>query len=89
MKMIVCAIFDRKVLAYGPPMFFRTKGEAIRSFMDAVKENNSPMKKYPDDYFIAYLAEYDDATGEFFNHKPVPEMMMNALDCIQIEGSVN
>lgn len=89
MKMVVCSIFDRKVNAYGPPMFFRTKGEAIRSFMDAVAGKDSPMRRYPDDYFMAYIAEFDDSTGEFLNSKPVPEMMMNALDCVQIEGSVN
>lgn len=89
MKMYVCAVFDRKINAYMNPQFFRTKGEATRAWMDAVGAEAAPFRKHAEDYLFAFLGYYDDGTGQFENCKNVPEILMTALDCLSVDGSVN
>lgn len=89
MKMICCAVFDRKINAYMNPQFFRTKGEATRAWMDAVGSEGAPFRRHAEDYFFAFLGYYDDASGRFENWQEVPEILMTALDCVSIDGGVN
>lgn len=89
MMMYACAVFDKKVNAYMNPQFFRTKGEAIRSWMDAVLSEAAPFKRHAEDYVFCCLGSYDDSTGTFENSKGVPEILMTANDCLTIEGTVN
>lgn len=89
MKMYVCAVFDKKVNAYMNPQFFRTKGEAMRAWMDAVHAEAAPFKRHAEDYVFCFLGYYDDLSGNFENVGVVPEILMTALDCLSIEGSVN
>lgn len=89
MKMYVCAVFDKKVNAYMNPQFFRTKGEALRAWTDAVGSEAAPFRKHAEDYVFCYLGQYDDHTGQFENAPKAPDMLMTALDCIAIEGAVN
>lgn len=72
MKLMVCSIMDSSVGVYSPPMVFRTKGEAIRSFTDAVKDNNLPFNKHPEDYRLWFLGEWDDNSGLLTPMKPEP-----------------
>lgn len=89
MKMYVCAVFDKKVNAYMNPQFFRTKGEATRAWMDAVAAEGAPFRRHAEDYVFCFLGLYDDSLGRFENHGVVPEMLMTALDCLTVDGSVN
>lgn len=63
MKLIACSVFDSKVGAYSPPFFCKTKGEAVRSFMDACKDDKLPFKAHPEDYRLFHLGEFDDSSG--------------------------
>lgn len=63
MKLLMCAVYDKATGAFFTPMFFRTRGEAIRSFSDAAVDDKSPFAKHPDDYAMFALGEYDDNTG--------------------------
>ncbi|AZL82722.1 nonstructural protein [Apis mellifera associated microvirus 7] len=88
--MYACAVFDKKVNAYMYPQFFRTKGEATRSFMDAVGAEAAPFRKHAEDYVFCYLGQYDDNTGQFENAPGnLPEILMTAMDCLTIDGAVN
>lgn len=65
-KMIVCAVRDSAVQAYGRPLFVPTAGVAIRSFTDEIrKEDGNPMAAHPEDYELFELAEFDEETGLF------------------------
>lgn len=57
------AIYDHKVGSYGQLMPFRSKGEAIRSFSDAVGDVKSDFCRHPEDYVLFQMAEYDDNSG--------------------------
>lgn len=64
MRLIVCSVFDSKVGAYATPFFVRTKGEAIRSFEDACKDDKLPFRQHRGDYRLCMLGEYDDSSGQ-------------------------
>jgi hypothetical protein len=63
MKLLMCAVFDSKVSAYSPPFCVKTKGEAIRSFSDAVADTNTALNKHRADYRLWLVGEFDDNTG--------------------------
>lgn len=62
MKLIICSIYDSKAEAFMQPLFFQAKGQAVRSFADAVNQDGN-FKNHPDDYTLFCIGSYDDATG--------------------------
>lgn len=82
MIMQVCAVLDKKVGAFSAPQVFRSRGEAIRSFMDACASAETPFARHAEDYSFFVLAEYDDNTGQFLvasDHFPV--QLITGLEC--------
>lgn len=72
MLLKVFAVRDTKVEAYLPPFTMRSKGEAIRGFADAVIDKSGAIGKYPSDFVLFYLGEFDDQTASFaFELAPV------------------
>lgn len=66
-KLRVYSVFDSKVGAYMSPFYVRSRGEAMRSFGDAVNDENHPFHKHPGDYTLFDLGEYDEGSGKFTN----------------------
>lgn len=71
MRLRLYAVMDKAVQAYNPPMCFRSEGEAIRSFYDAVKQNGTNFNKFKRDYAFCFLGHYDDNLGQFEGQAPV------------------
>ena len=67
----VYSVFDKAVNAYMQPFYCRSKGEAIRSFTEAVNDGSKPFGKYSLDYFLVSLGEFDDNSGSFTGHGPL------------------
>jgi len=65
------SIYDTKTCVYDPPFYSRSIGEAKRTLMEALKQGNSMFAKYPDDYMLYHLGEYDDSTADFMVTAPV------------------
>lgn len=65
MKLKVFTVLDSQVGAYLPPFFCRSKGEALRSFADAVNEPKHQFSQHSLDYSLYEMGEYDDASGLF------------------------
>lgn len=59
----VYAVHDAAVGAYNQPLFFRSRGEAIRSFQDAVADPSNRFGSHASDYSLWQLATYDDSNG--------------------------
>lgn len=64
-KLVIVAIFDRKVGAYNRPFYVRSEGEALRIFGDEInrRTDDNIMNKHPEDYFLAVLGTFDEETG--------------------------
>ena len=59
------SVRDKKAEAFLSPFTARTDGEAIRSFQDALQDPKSPFFKYPDDFTLYYVADWNDGIGSF------------------------
>lgn len=62
MKQIMCCVFDVQAQAYTNPQYFRTKGEAIRAFMDACGKD-AQFAAHPEDYIFMQVGTFDWSTG--------------------------
>ncbi len=63
MKILV-ALYDRATESHAPVMTVNTRGEAIRSFRDAIQDPQTPINKHPTDFELYQIGEYNDVTGE-------------------------
>jgi len=75
----VFCLFDSKVEAYLPPRYYRAKGEAIREFSEAVNMNDNGISKYPGDFTLFEIGEFDDSTG-FITMLNAPVSIGNGLE---------
>lgn len=60
----IFAIRDTKGEHYGSPFFQKSNSEAERSFHQLVNDPASMPSKYPEDFDLYALGEYDDLTGK-------------------------
>lgn len=61
----IYSIFDSKVGAYGRPFFDHSKGAVIRSVSEAVNDKTNVYGKYPADFTLFELGDFDEHTCEF------------------------
>lgn len=59
------AVRDKAVGAFLGPFFVRSKGEAIRSFGDAVNDPKHQFARHLNDYALFQLGSFDDQSGMF------------------------
>lgn len=71
-------IYDSKAESYLQPFFFNTKGQAIRSFSDAVAEEGHQFRRHAQDYTLFECGEFDQSSGMFTAITPVS--IGNALE---------
>lgn len=69
MKQLGFSIRDAKSESWSPPMWMRSRGEAIRSFADEVNSGGetSMIARHPEDFTLFYVGEFDVLTGELKN----------------------
>lgn len=69
-RLKVCSVLDAKVAAYNAPFFVRSRGEALRSWQSAVNDPETMMCKYPEDYTLFEIGEFDESTGTLVPASP-------------------
>lgn len=67
----VYTIYDKQVSAFMQPFFCRSRGEAVRSFTDAVNDPKSQFYRYAADYSLMFHGEWDDHSGLFAGVDPI------------------
>jgi len=79
-KLVICAVYDSAIGAFGRPFFVPSRGVAMRSFKDECKRvaEDNPMNAHPEDFELFYLAEFDDGTGLF--SEQLQESLVRAVD---------
>ena len=68
MEFKIFSIYDCKTEAYVLPLFFVTKGAAIRSFTDAVSGSDPVLTAHAEDYTLFELGHWSDANAKFVLH---------------------
>lgn len=82
MKLQVFTVYDSKIEAFASPFICKTKGEAIRSWIDIVNDRQSAFSKHPEDFTLMHIAEYDDSSGRYENFT-VPKSLGLAIEYIK------
>jgi hypothetical protein len=80
MKMQVFSVYDKAVQAYLQPFFSRSKGEALRSFTEAVNDEKTQFHKHAADYMLVFIGEFEDSSGIFDTADPC--RIISALECL-------
>ncbi|WNK12742.1 MAG: nonstructural protein [Microvirus sp.] len=72
MEYQIFAIRDSAVEAFMVPMFFPSKGAAIRAFGDEVQRNatDNNLNKHPQDFAMYEIGKYNDQDGVFETKLP-------------------
>lgn len=65
--MKIFSVHDSKAEAYLSPIYFRTKGEAIRAFETTCKDPTSQFNQYPTDFTLVELGEFNESTSEILS----------------------
>lgn len=77
MKLQIFAIFDQKAKAFLQPFFFNTEGEALRALTITLHDPNHQFAKFPGDYTLFALGEYNQETGEI---EPGKQLLTSLLE---------
>lgn len=81
MKKILYCVYDIKTGAHGMPFVMESDESAKRSFLDSLAEVRMPtlLSKFPTDYELRRLGEYDTQTGELIPEPDCkPKFVANA-----------
>lgn len=81
MKVLAFSVYDKAVEAYMQPFFMRSKGEAIRSWTQAVGDPKSNFCAHPEDYILFCVGAFEDGSGIFTVHEP--EKIITALELVK------
>lgn len=65
------SLFDSKSGTFSPPFFCLSRGIAIRMVMDIMADQNTTPARYPDDFTLFELGNFDDATGVIISSAPI------------------
>jgi len=65
------SVYDEKAQVYGLPTCFSTDGLALRSFEDLVSNPNSNVNKYPSDFKLYRIGEFNDNNAEMISCTPI------------------
>lgn len=83
----VYSVLDKAIGAFLPPFVCRSRGEALRSFMDACSDGKHQFTAHPDDFVLYQLGRWDDNNGLFAAGEP--ERVLSARECLSSDaGSV-
>lgn len=80
MKSLVFSVQDKAIGAFLPPFFARSRGEAIRSFSEAVNQKDHQFFRHAADYTLFALGEFDDGSGLMAPTEPM--RVVSALEVL-------
>lgn len=66
----VYSVYDKAVNAFMQPFYARSAGEAIRSFTELANDGATNVSRYPLDYVLFRLGDFDDNSGLFTSGEP-------------------
>ena len=77
----VFAVRDVKADAFETLIVLPTRGLALRGFVNAAAQPDSPLNKYPADFMLYELGEYDPNTGSINGHS-TPIFISSATEAL-------
>lgn len=65
----VFSVYDNKAEAFMQPFFADTVGLALRAFQQNTENKDSVLNKYPNDFVLYEIGQFNDITGELENYE--------------------
>lgn len=78
----VYTVKDTKSLVYGPPFMAHTHGEAERVIKETLSRGESTLSKYPEDFDLYFLGQWDDTSGKYEFHDS-PQHMCKVVQLVE------
>lgn len=78
-KLIVFAAHDAKLKSFMAPFFLQHVGQALRMWEELCNDGKSLPAKFPSDFVLYQLGEFDDAEGRF-SMLEVPHRLSSGLE---------
>ncbi len=66
----IFTVYDEKAEAHMRPFFEQTKGTAYRAFEESCNDPSTNFFKYPKDYTLYFIGQFDDNTCEIITAMP-------------------
>nr|QJB19391.1 MAG: nonstructural protein [Microvirus sp.] len=82
MKMYLYAVYDMKTRVFCIPFFAPNKEVALRSFEYSANHDDNDIGRYPSDFGLYEVGEFDDGTGQLSGHVQ-PEHLATALHLVK------
>lgn len=79
--LFLTAVYDKRSEQYQNLMTTPSKAFAVRGFMDACKDQNTSLHKYPEDFKLVFLGMINQKTGKIFQ-KEVFETLVEASSVV-------
>jgi len=57
------SVYDLAGEFYSSPLCYKTRGEALREFVETSQDERSKLAKHPEDFTFHEIGTYDDQTG--------------------------
>lgn len=70
MKIKMFSIYDVKSEIHHPPHYCHTTGHAIRHFTTLFSQQETTFAKFPEDFRVMEVGEFDDQTGKVTPKEP-------------------
>lgn len=71
MKRHVYTVLDCKAASYSRPLVEDSDASAVRMIASVIRDGDNMMSRYPGDYSLWCIGEWDDQSGELTAHKPL------------------
>lgn len=82
---LVCSVYDTVSKVYAPPFYAVNRGDAIRSFSNAVNDSKmGDLNKHSKDFLLFALAEFDNQSGMFVPFG-TPERLGLGSDFVEVK----
>ena len=78
------SIYDAVAAAFIQPFYTVNDGAAVRSFTEAVNDENTQINKAPHDYILYSVGEFDEPTGTI-TAPEIPTKIMHGSECVDHE----
>ncbi|WNK12550.1 MAG: nonstructural protein [Microvirus sp.] len=80
----VYVVLDKAVQAFNQPLIFRSEGEALRAFMEAVLTEGTQFNKHKRDYTFCFAGTFNDSTGMVSSEPPVPIAEASTVESLDL-----
>lgn len=78
------SLFDRKLLEYGQLLQARNDEAIKRNVLDGIKGSNSTVERYPEDFDVFCLGEFDAESGQIQAERA--RLVVNVATVLKPEG---